>query len=111
MPRVLVVTADIPAAAAVCAALHGEYVTVCYEAEVAVREMASASPYDVVFCEPSLGAIELLVRLSRQTPPPRVALLATAGSHQWLSRVLQGDELSLVSPADYDGIQGFVRGR
>jgi len=111
VPRVLIVTADIPAAAAVCAALHGEYVTVCNDVDVAVRELASASPYDVVFCEPSLGAIELLVRLSRQTPAPRVALLATVGSNQWLSTVLQGDELSLVNPADYEGIQGFVRGR
>jgi hypothetical protein len=111
VPRVLVVTSDVPAAAAVCAALHGEYVTLCRDVEVAVQQTASVTPYDVVFCEPSLGAIELLVRLSRLTPPPRVALLSTPKSNQWLAAVLQGGELSLVSPGDYEGIQMFVRGR
>jgi hypothetical protein len=111
MARILVVTTDIPAAAAVCAAVHGEYVTVCNDFDVAVREIASASPFDVVFCEPSLGAIELLVRLSRQSPPARVALLATVGADHGLAAVLHGGELVLMSPVDHEGIQTFVRGR
>jgi hypothetical protein len=109
VPRVLVVTADIPAAAAVCAALHGEYVTVCDTVENALREIGAATePFDVVLCEASLAIIELVVRATRQDPPARVAFLATASSDAEVAASLGGDGAVVVSPGDEPRLRAFI---
>jgi hypothetical protein len=111
VPRVLVVTSDIPVAAAVCAALHGEYVTVCDTVDLALRELAAAEAFDAVLCEASLAAIELLVRVQREPSPPRIAFLSTSEGDQEIADALYGAEAPVMNPGDQEGLQAFVYGR
>jgi hypothetical protein len=111
MPRVLVVTSDIPVAAAVCAALHGEYVAVCDTVELAQRELAAAEAFDVVLCQASLAVIELLVRARREPSPPRIAFLAISEGDEELADALCGGHAAVMSPGDQERLHAFVHGR
>ncbi len=109
MSRVLIVTADIPAAAAICASLHGEYLTVCDMVERALREMvAAAEPFDVVLCDASMAAVELVVRATRQEPPARIAFLATTTSDPEIAASLGGDGAVVVHPGDEQRLRALI---
>ncbi len=110
MTRVLLITADIPAAAAICAGLHGEHLTACDTAEMALREMTSAESFDVILCDASLAILEIVVRAARQVPHARVAFLATNTSDHKLAGTLCGGEAALVNPVDDERLRAFVQG-
>ncbi|MGH7296653.1 MAG: hypothetical protein ACRELB_17065 [Polyangiaceae bacterium] len=98
--RVLVVTSDTAASAAVCSALHGDSLTVCATVPQALRLIERVEPFEVIFCEASLAVAWLLVRVAWQDPPPRMVFLATQDGDPKVAEFLERHALHVEAPLD-----------
>jgi hypothetical protein len=96
--RVLVVSDDSAASAAVCAALHGDSVTVCDTIPQALRIIERAEPFEVIFCDAAVAAAWLLVRVAWQEPPPRMVFMATRSSDPGVAEFLSRQAPLLDAP-------------
>ena len=109
--KVLVVTRDVTAAAAVCGALHGQRVTVCDDVSCALQAVERAEPVEVIFCDASVAVVWLLMRTARQDPPVRFVFMVTGGSDPGMSRFLEGRAPLLSAPAsEVERIRELARG-
>ena len=109
--RVLVVTSDIPAAAAICAALHGERVTVYLHAPSPRAAFALVARFDATLCDATTEIVEFLVSEKQHSVQGSVALLATSGSDPNAAERLRGTAFPVIPSGDDGRIRAFVHGR
>jgi hypothetical protein len=109
--RVLVVTSDTSASAAICAALHGDSVTVCETVSQALRLIERSEPFEVIFCDAVLAVAWLLVRVAWQEPAPRVAFMATKSSDRMVAEFLERHALYVDARLAFGRIRELAEGK
>jgi hypothetical protein len=107
--RVLVVTGDASARAAICAALRGDSITVCESVAQALRLIERAEPFEIILCDALLSVAWLLVRVAWQEPAPCLAFLCTQSSDASVVEFLRHNAIDVLAPVDVAQIRVAAR--